>query len=98
MKQESVILDNKIFDGYLSEEGEGVIISHISSTNKGRGDFSKLLKELKENYKWIKIPTPSKQTFEIVSKKGFIHRKEFFSEPFNCIGDIMYWKKNNDSL
>ncbi len=92
-KNSFIKLDKELFDGYLAEFEDGIFISHISAVHKGRGDFSKLLKQLKEQYKWIKIPTPSRQMVEIVSKKGFVHREEFFPAPFSCVGDIMYWKK-----
>lgn len=92
-KSPFIELDTELFSGYISELEDGCIISHISTKNRGEGHFSRLLNKLKKRYNWIKIPTPSKQMFDIVSRKGFILRKEFFPEPFNCVGDIMYWKK-----
>ncbi len=95
LKQEirMIELDKELFRGYISEVEDGVIISHISAVHKGRGDFSRLLNELKQKYKWIKIPTPSNQMKEIVLKKGFILKQEFFPEPFNCMGIIMFWER-----
>lgn len=88
-------LPESLFDGYISEEGEGVFISAIESKNKGNGDFSRLLKQLKENYKWIKIPTPSNQMRKITERKGFILIEEFFPFPFNCMGKVMFWEKDS---
>jgi hypothetical protein len=88
-------LDKDLFDGYLSEVDDGVIISHIASKNKCQGNFSKLLTELKKKYKWIKVPTPSKIMMRITLKKGFKIKKEWFPYPFECWGTIMYWKNEN---
>jgi hypothetical protein len=85
-------LDKDKFEGYISEEGEGVWISAIKAKNIGKGDFSALIKELKANYKWIKIPTPSKMMFERATHLGFKLKGEYFGEPFNEYGKIMYWE------
>jgi len=87
-------LDKNLFEGYISEVDDGVIISHIDSKNQGEGNFSRLLKELMQKYNWIKVPTPSNQMTEILNKKGFIMKEEFFPVPFNCMGTVMFWKKN----
>ena len=87
-------LDKELFDGYISEVDDGIIISHISSNNQGKGNFSNLLKELMEKYNWIKVPTPSNQMVEILIKKGFVMKQEFFPSPFDCMGSIMFWEKN----
>ena len=87
-------LDKELFDGYISEVDDGIIISHISSNNQGKGNFSNLLKELMEKYNWIKVPTPSNQMVEILIKKGFVMKQEFFPFPFDCMGSIMFWEKN----
>ena len=91
-------LDKELFEGYISEvDDDGVIISHITSKFQGQGNFSKLLRQLMEKYNWIKVPTPSTKMGEILEKKGFVMKEEFFPEPFDCIGIIMLWsKKNND--
>ena len=86
-------LDKDLFEGYLSEIDEGVWISAIKSRNKGNGDFSRLIKQLKEKYNWIKIPTPSNIMREIAGHLEFIEKEEWFGEPFNEIGIVMYWKK-----
>ena len=86
-------LDKELFDGYISEVDGGVFISSISSKNQGQGNFSNLLKKLKERYKWIKVPTPSNKMIKILSQKGFVMKEEFFPYPFNEIGTIMFWEK-----
>lgn len=91
---EMIGLDKELFDGYISEVDDGVIISHISSNNQGQGNFSKLLKQLMEKYNWIKVPTPSNQMTRILEKKGFVMKEEFFPYPFECIGTIMFWEKS----
>jgi len=81
------------FDGWLGEEGEGVYISYISSKEKGQGNFSKLLDELKGKYVWIKIPTPFALMRSIALEKGFVSKIEYFPEPFNENGEILFWKR-----
>ena len=48
---------------------------------------------LKGKYDSIKIPTPSNTMRTICYKKGFIEKEEFFPEPFNEIGTVLYWQK-----
>ena len=81
------------FEGFLSEVDDGVWISSIKSKNQGKGDFSRLIKQLKEKYKFIKIPTPSNKMKEIAKHLGFIEKEEYFNEPFNEIGTVMFWSK-----
>ena len=81
------------FKGYIGLEGDGVWISSMISRHQGRGSFSKLLKELKEKYAWIKIPTPSNRMVSIALRKGFFLKKEYFPEPFNEWGEVLVWKK-----
>ena len=86
-------LDGDLFEGYISEVEDGVFISAIKSKEIGKGHFSKLIKELKEKYNWIKIPTPSFMMIERALHLGFIKKKEWFGEPFNEEGVIMFWSK-----
>lgn len=81
------------FEGWLGEQDKGVYISYIQSKEKGKGHFSKLLEELKQKYDWIKVPTPFPLMEAICLSKGFIKTIEWFPEPFNEYGDIMYWEK-----
>ena len=82
-----------LFDGYFGEQDDGVFISFIKSKHPQNGNFSKLLNYLKENYRWIKVPTPSNTMRLICLKKGFVSKMEFFPEPFNEVGEIMFWEK-----
>jgi len=84
------------FDGYLGEKDTGVFISFIKSKEKGKGNFSSLLEELKQKYDWIKIPTPSNLLIDICLNKGFKLKQEFFPEPFNENGVILFWKKEKE--
>lgn len=86
-------LDPDLFEGYLSEIDNGVWISHIKAKNIGRGDFSRLIKTLKEKYIYIRIPTPSSMMKEIAKHLGFIEIKEYFGEPFDEFATVMLWKK-----
>ena len=78
------------FDGYIGEKDDGVFISAIHSNQKGKGNFSRLLQELKEKYNWIKIPTPSNTLIKICAKKGFVLRPEYFPEPCSDWGEVLY--------
>ena len=72
------------FDGYITEQKGGVWISHISMKkigDIGKGYFSKLIKELKYKYDFIKIPTPSKMITDRAIHLGFKLKREFFGEP-----------------
>ncbi len=86
-------LDPEKFDDYLSEKGDGVWISAITSKQKGKGHFSQLVRELQTKYKWIKIPTPSNQMIAVAEHLGFIMRTEWFGEPFNESGTVMFWER-----
>jgi len=101
-KQKGIIpfpkhFENK-FDGYLGEKDSGVFVSYIQSKEKGKGNFTKLLRYLKGKYNWIKIPTPSNTMRIIALKKGFKETKEFFPEPFNEWGDILIWEKKPNTV
>ena len=85
-------LDESLFNGYLSETEDSVWVSAIESKKIGNGDFSRLIKQLKEKYKWIKIPTPSNMMIEIAEHLGFIKKEEWFGEPFNEMGVVMFWE------
>lgn len=81
------------FEGWIGEEDKGVWISFIESKYQGKGNFSKLLEELKQKYDWIKVPTPFAHMKRICLKKGFISTTEYFPEPFNEVGEVLIWKK-----
>ena len=81
------------FSGYLTEIRDGVWISIIEAKEIGKGHFSKLIRELKQKYSFIKIPTPSNMIFDRATHLGFKTIREFFGEPYNEYGTIMIWKK-----
>ena len=81
------------FTGYMIEQKDGIWISYIESKDIGKGNFSKLITELKEKYNWIKIPTPSKMMMKIATHLGFDIKNEYFESPYECMGTIMTWYK-----
>jgi len=82
------------FEGYITEQRDGVWISAIESKEIGKGHFSKLIRDFKEKYSFIKIPTPSKMMISIAIHLGFDIKREFFGSPYDEYGDIMLWEKN----
>ena len=80
------------FRGWLVEKEDTVFISLIFSEERGKGHFSKLLKELKEKYNCIKIPTPSNQMKSIAINKGFIYKEEWVKDFLEYI-PILEWNK-----
>ncbi len=81
------------FLGYISIEESTCWISFIESKDKGKGNFSRLLEELKQKYDCIKIPTPFPLMVTIAEKKGFILTKEYFPAPFDEWNEILVWRK-----
>lgn len=82
------------FKGYVVEKDGGIWISTIEAKHIGKGHFSALIKEFKEKYDFIKIPTPSKMMIERALHLGFSIEKEYFEEPFNEWATIMFWCRN----
>lgn len=88
------ILNNKYFSGYLAEEDKNtIIISSIISKQKNKGNFSKLIKCLKEKYNKIIIPTPFDEMIIIANHLGFVLKTIMYPPPFNEKGRIMIWNK-----
>jgi len=81
------------FKGYVTEEGKGIWISIIEAKEIGKGHFSKLIKEFKEKYNFIKIPTPSKMIIERAIHLGFELKEEYFGSPYDEWGYILLWEK-----
>ena len=52
-----------------------------------------MIKQLKEKNNFIKIPTPSNKMKVITKHLGFVEKEEWFGEPFNEVGIIMFWSK-----
>lgn len=84
------------FKGYITEEGDGVWLSMIETKEIGKGYFSNLIKEFKENYKFIKIPVPSKIIIEKALHLGFKLKNEYFGSPYNHHDDILVWLSNEE--
>lgn len=80
------------FTGWMWEHDDGIWISCIISKEEGKGNFLRLLEELKSKYNWIRIPTPSSRMAMIAFRNGFKLKKEWFEE-FVEEGEILIWKK-----
>ena len=80
------------FKGYVTEEGDGIWISIIEAKEIGKGHFSNLIKEFKEKYSFIKIPTPSKMIIKRAIHLDFKLKREYFASPYNDYGDILLWE------
>ena len=76
-------------DGYavLEKDGKTLWLSFIMSKVEGKGHFKKFLDEVEQKF-IIKVPTPSRRMYEILSKRGYVLKKEFFEEPGEW-GEVM---------
>ncbi len=81
------------FKGFIFEKNDSVWISVIEAKEIGKGHFSKLIAEFKQKYNSINIPTPSKMITERSIHLGFNIKREFFGEPFNEWGIILFWER-----
>jgi hypothetical protein len=85
------------FKGYVFEEKKenklGIWISVIEAKDIGKGHFSKLIRDYKEKYDYIKIPAPSKMMIDRAFHLVFKIKTDFFPEPFNEYEDILIWEK-----
>jgi len=68
------------FDGYLWKTGNYIYISFIESKVKSKGNFSKLLEEIRKAGFGIKVLTPMGKMQFILAHKGFKPTTEFFPE------------------
>ena len=84
-------------DGWIAEDDGGVWISFVISKEKGKGHFRDLVKELKEKYRWIKIPTCFMDMQIIALHYGFIPRCEYNAQAGEMI-EMMYWEKNKPEV
>jgi len=68
-------------DGWavLEKDGKTLYLSMIMSKEEGKGHFRKFLDEVEQKYT-IKVPTPSRRMFKILSKRGYKLTQEFFEE------------------
>ncbi len=77
------------FDGYLWKEGKFISISFIISKQQGRGNLTKLFKNInKQGYK-IEVPTPFPNMELILKCHGF--KKTIVSDPL--MGKVEVWKQ-----
>ena len=81
------------FEGWLTIKENICYISLITSKNKGQGNFSILLNELKERYSKIIITCPSEIMKEIVLKKGFVYRETYLREMREIVPRCIWWKR-----
>lgn len=87
-----------LFYGYLwSDNKDSIHISLIISKIEGSGNFSKLIRTLKENYSEIVIPNPSKKMLVISGRLGFklIDRNLVWKSSDPSISDVL---ENIDSI
>jgi hypothetical protein len=82
------------FEGFVFEVDGGIYISFIESKEPGRGHFSRYLQELKQKYKFIKVPTPFAQMRAICLKKGFSETHEY-SKDFDEEVELLLWQKES---
>lgn len=68
------------FRGYLSIEGNTIWISSIWSNNRGKGNFSRLVKNIRKAGYQIKVPSPFPHMEEICKHLGFTLTEEYFPE------------------
>jgi len=68
------------FKGYLSIEGNTIWISSVWSIQRGKGHFSRLIKNIRKAGYEIKIPSPFPHMEEICQHLGFIKTEEFFEQ------------------
>jgi hypothetical protein len=70
------------FEGYLSfvPEENTIYVSSIWSKQRGRGNFSHLVKNIRKAGFTVKVPSPSPLMEGICKHLGFINKPEFFPE------------------
>ena len=77
-----------LFYGYLwSDNKDSIHIPLIISKIEGSGNFSKLIRTLKENYSEIVIPNPSKKMLVISGRLGF-----------KLLDRELIWRRTDQSL
>lgn len=84
--------DKFLDDSYLWKDKDTIIVSQISSTQEGKGHLKQLFKNISNKGFSIKVPTPSVRMKYLCLKWGFENKFEWFPEPYNCEGEIMFKK------
>ncbi len=67
-------------DGYCCVEGNTIYLSAILSKEEGKGNFRRFLDEVESKFKIVKVPTPSRRMVDILLKRGYIFKQEWFEE------------------
>lgn len=68
------------FSGYLSIEENTIWISAVWSKQRGKGNFSKLVKNIHKAGYQIKVPGPFPHMEEICKHLGFVKTTELFTQ------------------
>lgn len=61
---------------YLWRDGRTIICSFIATVHEGRGDFRRLVEEIRQQGFRVAIPTPLGRMREIVERCGYRHAME----------------------
>ena len=80
------------FNGWMWEQDDGIWVSCITSKEEWKGNFLRLLEELKSKYAWIRIPTPSNRMVMIAMRNGFEPIIEWNDQVEEDM-DVLIWKK-----
>jgi hypothetical protein len=68
------------FKGYLSIDGTTIYVSSIWSNQMGRGNYSRLVKNLHKAGFTIKVPNPFPRMEAICKHLGFTRTEDYFAE------------------
>lgn len=85
----------KTLDGYACIDGDILWLSAIFSKEPNKGNFRRFLDDVEKKFKVIKVPTPSNSMVKILTKRGYVLKKEYF-EKFKEEGEVMV--KNCEGL
>jgi hypothetical protein len=87
--------------GYCVVEGNILWLSAIISKFPKQGNFGRFLDTIESEFEIIKVPVPSPLMKHILAKRGYKLKEEWFPEPFNEMGEIMFFslaEKSQKSL
>jgi len=76
------------FDGYLWKEGNDIVISAIISKEEGKGNFSNLVKNIRNAGYEVIVPTPLGIMNNIVRKWGY--KQEIVLD--EVMGELEIWR------
>ncbi len=86
-----------LFRGYISIVDKTIWISSVWSLQKGKGNFSRFVKNLHEAGFLVKVPGPFPKMTEICKHMGFINKPEFFPEMDEMIDVYVLGAKKKES-